>query len=344
MPHDNESDLHSGLNAWRFLVETRSEEDSLATYLPLILSATSTLGVLPFAIMRFIQGEWLAGVIDTAIVIGMASLGVYVYRTRRIRIASIAISVFCIGGALSTVYLIGPEQIFWTYPALMAVFYLLRPREAIAIAVLLLVALSPRLMASATIHEMVTLLITITVMSTIAFAFAVISDRQREQLIQLATKDPLTGAGNRRGLDTKMAHVVRSQQRKNTQASLLLMDLDNFKLVNDLHGHATGDQILKRITEIVNLRIRVTDSLYRIGGEEFVILLEEQDLDAATHLAEQLRTLVEANELAPDQSATVSIGVAELGKDETSDEWLKRADSAMYAAKGAGRNQTSIAA
>ncbi len=122
------------------------------------------------------------------------------------------------------------------------------------------------------------------------------------------------------------------------------MDLDNFKLVNDLHGHATGDQILKRITEIVNLRIRVTDSLYRIGGEEFVILLEEQDLDAATHLAEQLRTLVEANELAPDQSVTVSVGVAELGKDETSDEWLKRADSAMYAAKGAGRNQTSIAA
>ena len=158
----------------------------------------------------------------------------------------------------------------------------------------------------------------------------------------LATKDPLTGAGNRRGLDAKLAEVVNSHSRSGTPSSLLLLDLDHFKKVNDLHGHAVGDQILKSITDIINLRIRVTDSLYRIGGEEFVVVLEGADLHQAAHLAEQLRTLVDANELVPDQSVTISLGVAELKEGETGNDWLHRADEALYRAKDAGRNSTSL--
>jgi diguanylate cyclase (GGDEF)-like protein len=123
----------------------------------------------------------------------------------------------------------------------------------------------------------------------------------------------------------------------------LLIDLDHFKQVNDAFGHAVGDQILVNLTEVVNLRIRVTDSLYRIGGEEFVVVVEGQGLEKAQHLAEQLRTLVEANELGPQHSVTISLGVAELGKDETADNWLRRADDALYCAKRAGRNATSVA-
>jgi diguanylate cyclase (GGDEF)-like protein len=123
----------------------------------------------------------------------------------------------------------------------------------------------------------------------------------------------------------------------------LLLDLDHFKKVNDAHGHAVGDQTLKRVTEIINLRIRVTDSLYRIGGEEFVVVLEGQDAMHAKHLAEQLRTLIQANELVPDQPVTISTGVAEIAQDETASSWLGRADGALYRAKHAGRNTTSIA-
>ena len=91
-----------------------------------------------------------------------------------------------------------------------------------------------------------------------------------------------------------------------------------------------------------NLRIRVTDSLYRIGGEEFVVVLEGADLQHAAHLAEQLRTLVNANELVPSPSVTISLGVAELKRDESPNDWLHRADGALYKAKEAGRNSTSI--
>lgn len=336
-------DLHSGLDTWRYILETESRRDTVDNFMPLILSASGALGVFPFLVLRFMNGQWVAAIIDSIIVVGFISLGYYVYRTRRVRFASIALSTFCTGGTLATVYLIGPMQIFWAYPALLAVFYLLRPREAIGFALMVVAALVPALLREQAPHFMTTVLITIIVMSAFAFAFSVITNTQRRKLMQLATKDPLTGAGNRRRLDEKMHDVVKRYARSGTIASMLLLDLDHFKKVNDLHGHGVGDQILKSITEIVNLRIRVTDSLYRIGGEEFVVVLEGQDLHRAAHLAEQLRTLVEANELAPDQSVTISVGVAEIKADETATDWMHRADEALYRAKRSGRNASAIA-
>lgn len=334
----------SGLDAWRYITQSESQRHTIASYLPLILSSAGAIGVFPFAILRYVQGQWIAAIVDTVIVIGLSLLGYYVYRTQRVRLASIAISVVCMTGVLTTVYLIGPHQVYWIYPGLMAIFYLLPPREAIALAVLTMAALSPSLLSTPDTFATTTIIVTATMMSCFAFAFSLITNQQREQLVQLATKDPLTGAGNRRRLDDKLTEVVNGYERNGLTASMLLLDLDHFKKVNDIHGHAVGDQILKNITEIVNLRIRVTDSLYRIGGEEFIVLLEGQDLDRAAHLAEQVRTLVEANELVPDQSVTISIGVAELKVSESPQEWLHRADEALYRAKDAGRNATSLAA
>ena len=334
--------LHSGMDAWRFIVRSESRHNSIETYLPLILSASGSLGVLPFAILRYMQGAWIAAVMDTLIVVGFFSLGIYVYRTQNVRVASIAIALICVAGVLATVYIIGPRQIYWTFPALVGVFYLLRPREAIVLAIVTFVALVPALLPAASSQESTTVAVTFVVTSVIAFAFSLITSRQREQLLLLATKDPLTGAGNRRGLDAKLAEVVHLFKRSRARSSLVLIDLDHFKKVNDLHGHAVGDQILKRVTEIINLRIRVTDSLYRIGGEEFVVVLEGADLHRAAHLAEQLRTLVDANELVPDHAVTISLGVAELKDGESPNDWLHRADEALYRAKDAGRNSTSV--
>ena len=334
--------LHSGMDAWRYIVNSGSHHKALENYLPLILSAAGGLGVLPFAILRYIQGNWLAAVVDTTIVVGFLILGTYSYRTRRVRAASIAIVLLCMGGIIATVYIIGPHQVHWAFPGLVAIFYLLRPREAIGAAIVTLVALLPALLASGDSQQTITIIITILVTSAFAFAFSVITNRQREQLLTLATKDPLTGAGNRRGLDAKLTDVVHSFKRSGTRSCLVLLDLDHFKKVNDIHGHAVGDQILRRVTEIINLRIRVTDSLYRIGGEEFVVVLEGADLHRAAHLAEQLRTLVDANELVPDSAVTISLGVAEIKEGETGNDWLHRADEALYRAKDAGRNSTSL--
>ncbi len=334
--------LYSGMDAWRYLVRSQVRRRRIETFLPLILSAAGALGVLPFAILRFVQGNPIAAFVDVVIVIGFVSLGTYVYRTHRVRGASIAISVLCIGGVLTTVYINGPQQVYWAFPALMAVFYLVRAREAFIGAIITVVGILPVLLPGKDSLETNTILITIVVTSAFAFAFSVITDRQREELLHLATKDPLTGAGNRRGLDTKLRDVVNTFRRSAAPASLVLLDLDHFKAVNDMYGHAVGDQILKNVTEILNPRIRVTDSLYRIGGEEFVVVLEGADLHQAAHLAEQLRTLVDANELVPDHAVTISLGVAELKSGESPNDWLHRADEALYRAKDAGRNSTSL--
>jgi len=329
------------MDAWRFIVRSESHRNSVEAYLPLILSAAGSLGVLPFAILRFLQGDWVAAVMDTMIVVGFFAFGTYVYLTQRVRVASIAIAAICAVGVLATVYVIGPQQVYWAFPALIGIFYLIRPREAVILAVVTLLALLPALLSSADSKETTTIIVTIMVTSMIGFAFSLITSRQREQLLVLATKDPLTGAGNRRGLDAKLAEVVNSFKRTAAKSSLILLDLDHFKKVNDIHGHAVGDQILRSITEIINLRIRVTDSLYRIGGEEFIVVLEGADLHRAVHLAEQLRTLVDANELVPDHAVTISLGVAELKDGESANDWLHRADEALYRAKDAGRNSTS---
>jgi diguanylate cyclase (GGDEF)-like protein len=330
------------MDAWRYIITSESNRNTVESYLPLILSASGALGVLPFLVLRYMQGEWIAAIVDTIIVIGFIGVGIYVFLTRRVRLASIAIACFCMAGIITTVYAIGPHQVYWIYPAIMAVFYLLRPHEAIIFALLTVAALVPILLGDVDSHSTATILITIIVMSFFAFAFSLVTNRQREQLIQLATKDPLTGTGNRRRLDSKLNDVINSYKRTGTTASMLLLDIDHFKKVNDMHGHAVGDQILKRVTEIVNLRIRVTDSLYRIGGEEFVVVLDGQNIDRAARLAEQLRTLVQANELVPDQPVTISLGVAELNGNESAEDWLHRADKALYRAKRAGRNTTRL--
>jgi diguanylate cyclase (GGDEF)-like protein len=333
----------SGLEAWSSNTRAQRTRESTEEYLPLILSAAGALGIAPFAVLRFLQGEWLVGLIDTIIVIGLACLGAVIYRTGRVTYASVAVSVLCIGGALSTVYLKGPQQVYWTFPALLAVFYLIRPGQAVILALATIVGLMPVMLPAPDSMHVATVFITIFVMSALAYAFSIVTMHQREQLIRLATKDPLTGAGNRRALENKLDEVVASFSRNRVPAAMILIDLDHFKAVNDAHGHAAGDQILCSVTEIINMRIRVTDSLFRIGGEEFVVVLEGQTADSASHLAEQLRTIVEANELVPDHSVTISLGVAELRSGESTGDWMHRADGALYQAKNAGRNTTSLA-
>jgi diguanylate cyclase (GGDEF)-like protein len=311
--------------------------------LPLALSTVAVLGVLPFAVIRIANADWMMAAVDTIIIAGFAFLGISVLRPRRVRFASLSMAILCVVGVLTTVYIRGEHQIYWAYPALLATFYLAKPGEAVLISTLTIIALVPALVPRMDAIILTTTFVTLIATSAFAYAFAFLSRGQRDQLLQLARKDPLTGAGNRRALDEKLLEVCAARTRSNTPSSLLLIDIDNFKEINDEFGHAIGDQILIRLTEIIELRIRVTDSLYRIGGEEFVVVIEGQAKDKARRMAEQLRTLVEANELAPEGSVTISLGVAELAIGESPGEWMRRADLALYESKRSGRNQTSLA-
>jgi diguanylate cyclase (GGDEF)-like protein len=120
---------------------------------------------------------------------------------------------------------------------------------------------------------------------------------------------------------------------------LLVIDVDDFKSINDQLGHAKGDSVLKGIVALVEKRARKLDLLFRIGGEEFMLLLPDTQEAAAAGVAEQLRASIAESQLLDGRRVTVSVGVGELRPGETVDSWMKHADDALYAAKKTGRNR-----
>ena len=338
------SKQRSALDSWGRMSEEPSAPPTIARHMPLILSSAAAAGITPFAVMRWLAGDWPIAIIDTVLVAAFVVLGTYIYRTRRVRAASLLIAALCVIGTLITVHVRGPQQVYWAYPALMTCFYLLKPREAIALTLTMAALLAVRLFDEVDTFRVGTIVATILLTTAFAFAFSVFNNRQQDQLLELARRDPLTGVGNRRAFISKLADVKPRFERTKIPSSLVLLDLDHFKRINDVHGHRAGDEILRRAAHRIESRIRLKDSLFRIGGEEFVVVLDGEGIEAATHLAEELRERIEASELMPGISLTVSIGVAEIRKLETHEGWLHRADEAMYAAKRSGRNMVQVAA
>ena len=172
-----------------------------------------------------------------------------------------------------------------------------------------------------------------------------VSERKRyeEELERLAVTDPLTGAWNRRhGLELIRAAVAEAR-RYETALSLLMIDVDHFKAINDTHGHQAGDDVLVALTACLQACLRESDILARWGGEEFVIAIRRCGLDDAVTVAEKLRAAVAGPLVTEVPGITVSIGAAQLDGDESVVEWLARADRALYEAKGAGRDRVVVA-
>jgi diguanylate cyclase (GGDEF)-like protein len=164
--------------------------------------------------------------------------------------------------------------------------------------------------------------------------------------VNAAMKDPLTGAGNRIALTNALHHEIELAKRYNLSMAVLMLDLYNFKSVNDMFGHTQGDDVLISVVETMIDDVRTSDSVFRYGGEEFVILLSNTTLARATQVAERLRLKIEALTLEEDGiriMITSSIGIAMLDPNETMSKLLTRADEAMYEAKRDGRNQVKVA-
>ncbi len=168
-------------------------------------------------------------------------------------------------------------------------------------------------------------------------AAAIETARLHERLAAESRIDALTGLPNRRKLDEDLRAEVERSRRYGRPLSLLLLDVDHFKRVNDLHGHQTGDDVLRGLAELFGPLLRGTDIAYRYGGEEFVVLLQETDVRAAADVAERLRTTIEQHDVA-GMRLTASFGVVELRRDEGTDGLFARADAALYQAKSEGRN------
>jgi len=167
-----------------------------------------------------------------------------------------------------------------------------------------------------------------------------------QQALLLAHQDALTGVKNRSSFDESLHREMSLANRHKQSFSLMMIDIDHFKKVNDNYGHSTGDEVLKNVADNIQKSIRETDLLFRYGGEEFVVLLGNADCGSAYEIADRVLETVRTSSLVlQDQalSVSVSIGLACLENQDSPHTIFDRADHALYAAKNEGRDQIKVA-
>ena len=319
----------------------RTTEESII----LSISGLISVCLLPFSVIRILQGDAPVAILNTTAVVITTSIFFHVYITNKTQVARWGLSLLSVLVMTTTIYLKGTQQLLWVYPALTTIFFLLTPHlAAIICSVFLAVVLT---MVWSEISAMYALSFSISTGATLLFcyAFSFRMRRQQDFLEQMATTDPLTHVGNRRALEEKILQTIERLKRFPQQTgSIIVMDIDFFKRINDQYGHSCGDKVLIKFAKTVNDRIRVTDKLYRYGGEEFVVVLENTHVDEARELAEELRLEIAQNQWpAPGLKVTLSAGAAQYNGTETAYEWIDRADAAMYNAKEDGRNCCKVA-
>ncbi len=324
----------------QYSTPSRSTEE----YIILTLSGVTCVCILPFAIYRITIGDWAIAVLDIFAVIISAILFTYVYRTHKTKIPSQILAFLSMSVVFGTIILKGSAQILWIYPALTAIFFLLPANVAAIFSAVVLISIGVVLRNELTLFFTIEFYVSAVATLIFSYAFADRMRKQQEQLTELATKDPLTEAGNRRAMEQKLLDIIAFQRRDQSKpSSLILMDLDKFKDINDNYGHAMGDDILVAFVQNIQGRIRATDRLYRFGGEEFVVVADNTPFKDAIGLAEELRLSVEKDGWLAQHNVTISVGTAKYEPFETAFEWLGRADRAMYQAKEQGRNNCCIA-
>jgi diguanylate cyclase (GGDEF)-like protein len=312
-----------------------------------LMGALGVLGVSPYAIYRLLEGNYVVGVADTIIVGSTIVAVLYAWRSGDTVKPGIAVSIIFSAAATLITIKLGINGLFWIYPLILFNFFMVSPGKALLAMLLVLSTLiGYALCVPGAVFEshyqLVSFLVTCLMASFMSFVFAYRNHNQRDQLQLLSVLDPLTGARNRRAMNEALKNVGAVQRRQGDNYAVLVMDLDHFKQINDNHGHLAGDQVLIDFVELIKGCSRKEDSLFRFGGEEFLLLLPNTDLASLRTAAEHLQAQVAERLKSPGGVVTMSSGGALLQKGEHWEALLQRADQCLYQAKDAGRNRAII--
>lgn len=230
---------------------------------------------------------------------------------------------------------------YWTFPVIVIISVsLTRPKAKIYGALFFLfssVCMFVFLEPEIALRAVTGLFVTFVIVNT----FLGILENLQERLVAEMVRDPLTGAFNRRQLQPVLEEAFERKHRTLSPASILLIDIDNFKSINDKYGHVVGDHVLKELVALVNGRTRRFDKLFRMGGEEFLLFLPDTSGAGALKLAENIRSLIANAPLVENNAVTVSIGLSELQFGEPTNIWIENSDRALYEAKKNGKNRIS---
>ncbi|MFK7994869.1 MAG: GGDEF domain-containing protein [Granulosicoccus sp.] len=237
---------------------------------------------------------------------------------------------FRIDGAMASI---------WCYPSVLACYCMLGRRKAIIANMMILAVAVP--MMWLTLEIMLSARFSASLVAVSVFASILVRelDAQQQRLMYQLDHDPLTGLLNRTSLKRQLQHAINEFQDRFTPATLLALDLDHFKNVNDRYGHDTGDIVLCEVARLLKQHVPDGCPIFRLGGEEFLVLLANIENGDALEQAESLRALIAETDILQGHPVTVSIGTASLRVSDDRGSWSRRSDDQLYAAKHAGRNR-----
>lgn len=265
------------------------------------------------------------------------------YHGRRIpafvRIAFVALLTVI---SVMSIYFNGHIGVYWTYPLLAACFFVFSGAAGIVAALVLTITFATTAMLVMPFDDGWRIGATLFIICVLGSVFVVLLDELQKLLRKMVVTDTLTGLQNRHLVTQVLEQSIYSRKRYGRPASIILADLDHFKKLNDTHGHLFGDQILKQVADRMHTVLRQEDQLFRVGGEEFLVVLPSTELTGAMLVADKLRKLIadsSFNGKTASVDVTLSLGVAELAAKQTWVEWLNAADTALLEAKRKGRNQ-----
>lgn len=333
----------SPLGLWR---RHLAGDDVLLSYRPLIATVLSVATVLmlgPLAVWHGLNGRWaLAGFILVAVL----TLLVELPALRQGReppvplVWVIGMLTFAIGGAI---WQTGVNALLWAYPTLFVSYFVLNRRAALWMSGILCIlstvvsalTISPALAG----RVAATMLLTLLMINMVLYLL----DDLQASLRRQAITDPLTGAFNRRYFDALLRELLAGRRANRPGNALLAIDIDHFKSINDRYGHAVGDQVLCGLVALLRHRLRRDDTLFRTGGEEFMLLLPGVAEADALRMADELRREVAQAPLLAAGPVTISIGVSMQTAKVDADAWVRAGDDALYQAKRSGRNRVVLA-
>lgn len=303
------------------------------------VALASVLILLPFCFVNFIQHRFLlAGLIVIVVSVCIVNFW-YCWRG----IYCLGINLFGIVPAITVAITVSTLQLgvmgsYWAFLGTFAIYYILPEKQAWKVNVVFVGIVC---FAAYQVLEMsVAIRFIAILLGTSFFVFGAIHEiyRQHFKLKEQAVLDPLTRLYNRFLLQDTLDHAVYQNRRTGNPVSLIMLDLDHFKAINDDFGHDMGDRVLKAVGEILLHNFRVSDMPFRIGGEEFLVILYNTDNEGCLEVARKLQEEIQHLSILPDRSVTASMGISTLVPGMDREAWLKKCDENLYRAKNSGRN------
>jgi diguanylate cyclase (GGDEF)-like protein len=296
----------------------------------------------PFGINNLIQGRILLGVLTLIITILCFVNSWFCLRGQyHLGVNLLGLIPAIIMATVFVFFKLGVVGSYWAYLCLLSFYFTLPEKLAYAVNLVFLAIILP--LAWVVLEPTIALRFGAVLIGISVYAFVSIHEisKQHYLLKKQSVTDALTGLHNRFLLQSSLEFAIQQKRRTDVEMTLLMLDIDHFKKINDQHGHDVGDHVLRNIGEYLKKSFRGSDKVFRIGGEEFLLLIYNSDADNSRFVAEKLRREIAALELIPDHQVTVSIGVSTLSADVDWEDWMKQCDVKLYQAKADGRNKVA---